>query len=37
MRMQRLVRKTIGFSTSTPMHDIVMGLCVNRDACGRAG
>jgi IS1 family transposase len=36
MRMQRLVRKTIGFSTSTPMHDIVMGVCVHRHACGQA-
>jgi len=35
-RMQCLVRKTICVSTSTPMHDIVIGLCVNRDACGRA-
>jgi insertion element IS1 protein InsB len=35
-RIQRVVRKTIGFSTSTPMHDIVMGICVHCYACGRA-
>jgi len=33
-RTTRLVRKTIGFSRSTPMHDLVIGLCVNRYACG---
>jgi insertion element IS1 protein InsB len=34
-RMKRLVRTTIGFSTSTRMHDIGSGLFVNRSACGR--
>ena len=36
MRMKRLVRKTICFSKSTQMHDIVIGLLVNRYAFGRA-
>jgi insertion element IS1 protein InsB len=35
-RIKRLVRKTIGFSKSTQMHDIVIGLFVNRYAFGRA-
>jgi len=35
-RMKRLVRKTICFSQSTQMHDIVIGLFVNRYAFGRA-
>jgi IS1 family transposase len=35
-RIKRLVRKTIGFSKSTQMHDIVMGLFVHRYAFGRA-
>jgi len=35
-RIKRLVRKTICFSKSTPMHDIVIGLFVNRYAFGRA-
>ena len=34
-RMKRLVRKTIGFSTSTRMYDIVTGLLVNHYAFGR--
>jgi insertion element IS1 protein InsB len=29
-RIKRLVRKTICFSRSTQMHDIVIGLFVNR-------
>jgi insertion element IS1 protein InsB len=29
-RMKRLTRKTICFSTSIEMHDIVLGLFVNR-------
>ena len=29
-RIKRLARKTIGFSKSTQMHDIVIGLFVNR-------
>ena len=33
-RMKRLVRKTICFSKSTQMHDIVIGLFVNRYAFG---
>ena len=36
-RSKRLVRKTSCCSTSTHMHDIVLGLCVNRYAFGRAG
>ena len=35
-RMKRLAGKTIGFSQTTQMHDIVLGVLVNRDACGRA-
>jgi len=35
-RIKRLVRKTIGFSKSTQIHDIVIGLFVNRYAFGRA-
>ena len=35
-QIKRLVRKTIWVSKTTPMHDIVMGLCVNRYALGRA-
>jgi insertion element IS1 protein InsB len=34
--MKRLVRKTICFSKTTQMHDIVIGLFVNRYAFGRA-
>jgi len=34
-RIKRLVRKTICFSKSTRMHDIVIGLFVNRYAFGR--
>jgi insertion element IS1 protein InsB len=34
-RMKRLVRKTICFSKSIQMHDIVIGLFVNRYAFGR--
>jgi hypothetical protein len=33
--IKRLVRKTICFSKSTQMHDIVIGLFVNRYAFGR--
>jgi insertion element IS1 protein InsB len=29
-RIKRLVRKTIGFSKSTELHDIVIGLFINR-------
>src|SRR6266478_4349624 len=35
-RIKRLVRKTICFSKTTQMHDIVIGLFVNRFAFGRA-
>jgi insertion element IS1 protein InsB len=35
-RIKRVVRKTICFLKSTPMHDIVLGLFVNRYAFGRA-
>ena len=36
MRSKRVVRKTICFAKSTRMHDIVIGLFVNRYAFGRA-
>ena len=29
-RIERLVRKTICFSTSLQMHELVIGLCINR-------
>ena len=29
-RMKRLVRRTIGFSKTTTMHDLVLGLFINR-------
>ena len=35
--MKRLARKTICFSKTTQMHDIVIGLFVNRYAFGRQG
>jgi drug/metabolite transporter (DMT)-like permease len=35
-RIKRLARKTICFSKTTQMHDIVIGLFVNRSAFGRA-
>jgi insertion element IS1 protein InsB len=35
-RIKRLVRKTICFSKSTQMHDLVIGLFVNRYTFGRA-
>jgi IS1 family transposase len=34
-RIKRLVRKTICFSKSTQLHDIVIGLFVSRYAFGR--
>lgn len=34
-RIKRLARKTIRFSKSTPMHDIVIGLFINRYGFGR--
>jgi len=35
-RIKRLVRKTICFSKSIQMHDLVIGLFINRYAYGRA-
>jgi insertion element IS1 protein InsB len=35
-RINRLVRKTICFSRSLPMHDVVIGLCINRFEFGLA-
>jgi insertion element IS1 protein InsB len=35
-RIKRLVRRTIGFSKTERMHDLVIGLFVNRDEFGRA-
>jgi len=35
-RLKRLARKTICFSKTTQMHDIVISLFVNRYAFGRA-
>jgi insertion element IS1 protein InsB len=35
-RIKRLVRKTTCFSKSTQMHDIVIGLFVNRYTFGRS-
>jgi len=35
-RMKRLVRRTICCSKTEPRHDLVLGLFINRDACGRA-
>ncbi|MGV0025683.1 IS1 family transposase [Phormidesmis priestleyi ANT.L61.2] len=34
-RIKRLARKTICFSKSIQMHDIVLGLCINRFEFGR--
>jgi hypothetical protein len=36
-RLKRLARKPICLSTTTQMHAIVLGVLVNRSACGRAG
>jgi insertion element IS1 protein InsB len=33
-RIKRLVRRTSGFSKTTTMHALVIGLFVNRYACG---
>jgi insertion element IS1 protein InsB len=35
-RIKRLVRKTIGFSTSVQMHDLLIGLFINRFEFGLA-
>jgi len=32
----RRVRRTIGLTTTTTMHDLVMGLCITRDEWGVA-
>lgn len=34
-RIQRLVRRTMCFSTTTTMHDLVIGLVINRYGFGR--
>ena len=34
-RIKRLVRRTICFSTTERLHDLVIGLFVNRYECGR--
>jgi insertion element IS1 protein InsB len=34
-RIKRLVRRTIGFSKTTTMPDLVIGLFINRYECGR--
>jgi insertion element IS1 protein InsB len=35
-RIKRLVRRTLCFSKTTTMHDLVLGLFINRDECGGA-
>ena len=35
-RMKRLVRRTICFSKTIMRRDLVLGLCINRYACGVA-
>jgi insertion element IS1 protein InsB len=35
-RIKRLVRRTICCSKTTTMHDLVLGLCINRDELGGA-
>jgi insertion element IS1 protein InsB len=35
-RIKRLVRRTIGFSKTTTMHDLVIGLFINRYEFGRS-
>jgi insertion element IS1 protein InsB len=35
-RMKRLVRRTLYFSKTEQMHDLVIGLCINRYEFGRA-
>ena len=34
-RLTRVVRQTRGFSRSTASHDVVRGVCINRDEFGR--
>jgi hypothetical protein len=36
MRIKRLVRRTICFSKTTTMHDLVLGLFINRYEFGRS-
>lgn len=33
-RIKRLLRRTLCFSTTEQMHDLVIGLCMNRYECG---
>jgi insertion element IS1 protein InsB len=35
-RLKRLARRTLGFSQTTTMHDLVLGLFINRSECGGA-
>jgi insertion element IS1 protein InsB len=35
-RVKRLMRRTLGFSKTERMHDLVIGLFVNRSEFGRA-
>jgi IS1 transposase len=35
-QIERLVRRTICFSKTDHLHDLVLGLFINRDECGRA-
>ena len=35
-RIKRLVRRTLCFSKTEQMHDLVIGLCINRYEFGRA-
>jgi hypothetical protein len=35
-RITRAVRRTIGFSKTNHLHDLVMGLFIHRYECGRA-
>jgi insertion element IS1 protein InsB len=35
-RIKRLVRRTLCFSKTERMHDLVIGLFINQYACGRA-
>jgi insertion element IS1 protein InsB len=35
-RIKRFMRRTICFSKTEQMHDLVIGLCINRYECGQA-
>jgi hypothetical protein len=37
VRIQRLVRRTMCFSTATILHRLVIGRCIDRSGCGRCG